>query len=85
MGGKRTESTRGSKRGSEYARNKCKTSIVHVSGRESGATEGNVGRAEYTAIGGPIFSVRSTELRPKPLNNKTGHTVLYHVAIEHFT
>ena len=56
----RKEITPDSKRGSVYARNKCKTSIVYVPGRDSGAKERNVGRAEFDATGGPRFSVRST-------------------------
>jgi len=56
----RKEITPDSKRGSVYAKNKCKTSIVHVPGRDSGAKERNVRRAEFDATGGPRFSVRST-------------------------
>jgi len=56
----RKEITPDSKRGSVYARNKCKTSIVYVPGRDSGAKERNVGRAEFDATGSPSFSVRST-------------------------
>jgi hypothetical protein len=51
----RKEITTDSKRGSVYARNKCKPSIVYVPGRDSGAKERNVGRAEFDATGGSPF------------------------------
>jgi hypothetical protein len=51
----RKEITPDSKRGSVYVRNKCKTSIVYVPGRDSGAKERYVGRAEFDATGSPRF------------------------------